>query len=139
MIADAATLIPQQAPNAAQAPIPPSFQGSSFLPLISGDSLENWRKEFLYTYFWERAYPQTPTVQGIRTEKYSYMRYHGVWDLNELYDNENDPDQMNNLLGHLPKGSQWRSSIKDPQLKTLVAELEERLFKRIEETGGEIL
>ena len=36
---------------------------------------------------------------GLRTDKYSYMRYHGIWDCNELYDMDNDPDQMNNLLG----------------------------------------
>ncbi len=124
--------------DAAKASIPPSFQGRSFLPIIKGAQIE-WRKEFFYEYFWERSYPQTPTVHGIRTEKYSYMRYHGIWDINELYDNENDPDQMNNLIGHLPKGGQWQREIKDPQLKQLVAELEEKLFKLIRQTEGAIL
>jgi len=122
----------------AQLPIPPSIQGRSFLSLIKGSSIE-WRKEFLYEYFWERDYPQTPTVQGLRTEKHSYMRYHGVWDLNELYDVEKDPDQMNNLMADVritTQGGRLNRHIKDPQLKKLVAELEEKLFKIIRETDG---
>jgi len=122
----------------AQIPVPPSMQGRSFLSLIKGSPIE-WRKEFLYEYFWERDYPQTPTVLGLRTEKYSYMRYHGVWDLNELYDIENDPDQMNNLMADVritTQGGQLNRHIKDPQLKELVAGLEEKLFKIIRETDG---
>ncbi|ODS40953.1 MAG: acetylglucosamine-6-sulfatase [Candidatus Altiarchaeales archaeon WOR_SM1_79] len=125
--------------DAAGITIPSSFQGRSILPLIKGEKID-WRKEFLYEYFWERAYPMTPTIQGIRTEKYSYMRYHGIWDVNELYDMENDSDQMNNLIGYLPKGSRAQGAIiKDPKLKQIVDELDKRLDELIITTGGTIL
>jgi N-acetylglucosamine-6-sulfatase len=120
--------------------IPFSMHGKSFLPLIKGSNVE-WRKEFLYEYFWEREYPQTPTVTGLRTTKYSYMKYYSIWDQNELYDVEKDPDQMNNLLGNVrltTQSGQLNNQIKDPNLKKLVLELEEKLLKIITETDGTV-
>lgn len=52
----------------------------------------------LYEYFWEADYPQTPTVFGVRTERYQYAHYHGIFDLDELYDLEKDPHEMRNLM-----------------------------------------
>jgi len=118
--------------------IPGTVQGKSLLPLIKGDEI-NWRTEFLYEYFWERAFPQTPSVLGLRTDQYSYMRYHGIWDLNELYDIQQDPDQMNNLMGHVrttTEAGALNNRIKDPELKDLVNDLENRLFRILEKTGA---
>ena len=50
-----------------------------------------WRDTFLYEYFWERAFPQTPTVVGVRGDRYKLMGFHGVWDRYELSDLETDP------------------------------------------------
>jgi N-acetylglucosamine-6-sulfatase len=82
---------------AAGAPIPSSVHGRSLLPLPHGAA--EWRTQFVYEYYWERDFPQTPTVLGLRTDRHSFMQYHGVWDLDELYDVQKDPDQMNNLMG----------------------------------------
>lgn len=84
--------------DAAGVAIPDSVQGRSFLPVIRGDNVE-WRDAFLYEYFWERSFPQTPTVLGVRTDTHKFMKFHGIFDKYEMYDLENDPDEMHNLLG----------------------------------------
>jgi len=123
--------------EAAGAPAPATVHGRSLLPLIRGT--DRWRKEFVYEYFWERNYPQTPTVIGLRTDQYSFMRYHGVWDLYELYDIRQDPDQMNNLLGHVrttTQGGRLSRRIKDPDLSRLVTDFTNRIQKILSETNG---
>jgi len=126
--------------DAAGVNVPSSIHGHSFLPLIKGSGVD-WRKDFLYEYFWERAYPMTPTIRGLRTEKYSYIKSYGTWDKYELYDIENDPYQTKNLLGDVypPKsGRTPEGSISDPELKKLVSGFEERIIQIIEETDGNL-
>ena len=126
--------------EAAGAPIPATVQGKSLLALMKNPSTpESWRKEFLYEYFWERDYPQTPTVLGLRTDQYSYMEYHGVWDLDELYDVQKDPQQRNNLLTDArvtTESGRVFQRIKDSELKAKVANLKERRNAILKATGG---
>lgn len=99
------------------------MDGNSFKPLLYQQPI-NWRDTVYYEYFWERPFPQTPTVHAVRTSQYKYIRYHGVWDINELYDIENDPEEMNNL-------------IRDPQYAEVAKGLRTALFDWLEKTGGE--
>ncbi len=101
---------------------PENMDGASFVPLLKGQDMD-WKDTIYYEYFWERPFPQTPTVHAIRTDRYKYIRYHGIWDINELYDLQNDPQEMNNL-------------IRNPEYTKLSEELRNKLFDWIEGTGG---
>lgn len=101
------------------------FDGRSFLPLLRGET-EGWREEILYEYYWERNYPQTPTTHALVGERWKYVRHHGVWDVNELYDLAEDPHESRNLA-------------LDPAQRERVEALNARLFDLLGETGGENL
>ena len=67
------------------------------------------------------------------------MQYHGIWDLEELYDNRKDPHQMNNLMATVrttTEAGRLFGRIQDPGLKELVGGLQQRMWKIIESTGG---
>lgn len=49
--------------------------------------------------------------------------YHGIWDTNELYDLENDPNEMNNLIAK-------------PEHQEMVKGLLEDLYDWLEATNG---
>jgi N-acetylglucosamine-6-sulfatase len=101
---------------------PDGLDGNSMLPLLrDGDA--PWRTELLYEYFWERNFPQTPTVHALRGDRYKYIRYHGIWDVDELYDLRDDPHETRNLIA-------------SPGHREIVAEMNRRLFEILEETGG---
>lgn len=101
---------------------PVNMDGSSFNQLLLDENV-NWKDTIFYEYYWERPFPQTPTVHAIRTDKYKYIRYHGIWDINELYDIETDPLEMNNL-------------IRNPAYKEVSINLRKSLFNWLEETDG---
>jgi N-acetylglucosamine-6-sulfatase len=106
--------------DAAGVPIPNTMDGSSFLPLLRGENVP-WRQSFLYEYFWEQMFPQTPTVFGVRTETHKYMWYHGIWDKNEVYDLKDDPHEMTNLIDD-PASSALRKEL-ESELARLMNEL----------------
>ena len=108
--------------DAAGLPTPDHMNGRSFLPLVKGDPTE-WRDYLLYEYYWERNYPQTPTMHALRGDRFKYIRYHGIWDVDELYDLEKDPEETTNLIN-------------DPEFADTVTTLNQRLFEILEETTG---
>ena len=74
------------------------MDGRSFLPLARGERAP-WRDSLLYEYYWERNFPQTPTMHALRGARYKYIRYYGLWDSDELYDLADDPLETRNLAG----------------------------------------
>jgi N-acetylglucosamine-6-sulfatase len=77
----------------------------------------------LYEYYWERNYPHTPTLHAILGSRFKYIRCHGLWDRDELYDLENDPNEMNNL-------------IHDPVHQNRIEELNEKLWTMMRESDA---
>lgn len=101
---------------------PAGLDGASLVPLMEGREVR-WRQEVLYEYYWEWNFPQTPTVLGLRTDRYKYIHYHGVWDTDELFDLVADPEEMRNL-------------IREPGHRERVAAMRARLFELLGETDG---
>jgi len=108
--------------DVAGAPIPAGLDGKSWLPVAQAKPTA-WRKELLYEYYWERNYPQTPTQHALRTDRYKFIRYQGIWDIDELYDLQEDPLESRNLI----------FSEKHAEL---IKQMRERLFDLLEETNG---
>jgi N-acetylglucosamine-6-sulfatase len=101
---------------------PDTVQGRSWLPVVAGKAA-GWRTELLYEYYWERNFPQTPTMHALRGDRYKFIRYHGIWDSDELYDLQQDPLESNNLI------------YSEAHQQT-VQQLRNRLFAVLEQTGG---
>jgi arylsulfatase A-like enzyme len=102
---------------------PEQMNGMSFLPLLRGEEVADWRENFFYEYYWERPFPQTPTVHAIRSDSFKFIRTQGIWDINEFYDLANDPHEARNL-------------IEDPAHRARIARMNRELFKWLEETNG---
>jgi arylsulfatase A-like enzyme len=102
---------------------PDHMPGVSFIPVLTGAANAPSRNEIFYEYYWEYDFPMTPTVFGMRTEDYKYIRYHGIWDRNELYDLKNDPNEMFNLIA-------------DPSKQDIAKSMSEALYSWLEETDG---
>jgi arylsulfatase A-like enzyme len=77
--------------------------GRSWVTLVrSGDP--GWRTSWFYYYNYEKEFPYTPNVRGIRTAQWKYIRYpHGDGGpdrhMAELYDLQKDPEERSNLIG----------------------------------------
>ncbi|MEQ1781361.1 MAG: sulfatase [Hyphomonadaceae bacterium] len=85
---------------AADVAVPVQFEGRSFLDTASGAvTPAAWNApDFVYSYYWEWTFPHTPTTFAIEAGTTKYIQYHGVWDIEELYDLSKDPDELNNLI-----------------------------------------
>ena len=101
---------------------PPHMDGRSALPILKGQEIQ-WRDYFLYVYYWEKSYPQTPTVFSIRGDRYKYITYYGLWDADEFYDLQEDPDESINLYYK-------------PEYQKLVDKMQSKLYEMMEELGG---
>ena len=102
---------------------PPSYcDGMSWLRLPQGQT-GDWRKELLYEYYWERNFPQTPTVHALRGDRYKFMRFQGIWDIDEFYDMQEDPLESRNLIF-------------SAEHQPIIREMRNRLFAILESTNG---
>jgi N-acetylglucosamine-6-sulfatase len=98
------------------------MDGRSFLPLLRGDSIP-WRDHILYEYHWEWNFPATPSLFALRSQRYKYIFYHGVWDYDGFYDLQTDPQERHNL-------------ITVPAYQDQIEAMRKQLFDELERSGG---
>ncbi|MBP87939.1 MAG: sulfatase [Planctomycetaceae bacterium] len=82
----------------AGAKISDDMQGRSLVPVLKGETPDDWRESIYYHYF---EYPSVHMVakhNGIRTQRYKLIHFY-QFDEWELYDLEKDPDELTNLYG----------------------------------------
>lgn len=99
-------------------PAPEAMQGRSLRPLLEADAPADWRQSILYSYYensWAlaglgaeaRADPSfqyfTPhrigPHRGVRTQRHKLIEYYGEGEYWELFDLEQDPNELRNLFG----------------------------------------
>jgi N-acetylglucosamine-6-sulfatase len=97
------------------------MDGQSVLAALRGAPPS--KGELLYEYYWEYAFPHTPTTFALRGDRYKFMFYHGIWDTQELYDLAADPTERYNLIDA-------------PTMQDTVRAMRRRLFDRLEATDG---
>jgi arylsulfatase A-like enzyme len=78
--------------------IPIDIQGESFRPLLKGKKVSSWRESMYYHYYeYPHGWHDVKKHYGIRTQKHKLIHFYGDIDAWELYDLENDPNELLNL------------------------------------------
>ena len=72
--------------------------GISLVPYVYNGSSKDKRKELMIEHLWD--FQPIPSSEGIRTEQWKYFRYRTIKATEELYDLENDPQELNNLASN---------------------------------------
>ncbi|MFC1597618.1 sulfatase, partial [Planctomycetota bacterium] len=78
--------------------VPGDMQGVSLVPLLEGETPDDWRKSIYYHYYEYPSVHMVPRHYGIRTERHKLMHFY-EFDEWEFYDLKNDPDEVTNLYG----------------------------------------
>jgi arylsulfatase A-like enzyme len=98
---------------------PDDMQGASLVPLLKGETPEDWRKSVYYHYY---EYPAVHMVQrhcGVRTARHKLVHYYLI-DEWELFDLEKDPGELKSVY----KDPAYADTVKG--LKAELARLREK-------------
>lgn len=102
-------------------PVPAEMQGHSMMPLAEGKNVP-WREDWLYEYYEYPGWQNVLPCRGLRTKRYKYIHFFLPPQEFELYDLENDPNELHNLYGL-------------PAYNDLVKQLAARLEQHRRDTG----
>ena len=74
--------------------------GRSLTPLLRGER-PPWRESILLEYYSDTVFPRIRNMgyRAVRTDRYKYIRYLELPGMDELYDLEVDPYELDNLMG----------------------------------------
>lgn len=102
--------------------IPKKMQGRSILPILKGQTPEDWRTAMYYHYY---EYPGAHSVKrhyGIKTRDYKLIHFYYDVDEWELYDLKKDPTEMTNCYD-------------DPAYADIITDLKQQLDELQEQYG----
>lgn len=108
--------VPATMLDLAGAPMPEGYQGKSLLSLVTGSSSDLSRDTVLIEHLWE--FDNIPPSEGVRTAEWKYFRYVNDHTIEELYNLNDDPQEINNLVD-------------DPAHQEILAKLSAALDQRI--------
>ena len=96
-----------------------NIHGKSFVKLVQIAN-SDWRKSWFYHYNYEKQFPYTPNVRGVRTDQWKYIHYpHGDGKADrhkaELYNIEFDPGELHNLIENPKYTSELKALQKELQ------------------------
>ncbi len=79
-------------------PIPDDMQGRSLVPLLKGETPEDWRTSLYYHYYEYPGYHSVRKHEGVAEKRYKLIRYYGKDVPNgeewEFFDLKTDPSEM---------------------------------------------
>jgi N-acetylglucosamine-6-sulfatase len=83
----------------AGAPLDNSLQGRSLVPVLDGTA-EGWRDSFLIEYYSDTVFQRIQDMgyKAVRNNRYKYIQYVDLDGMDELYDLQNDPYELKNII-----------------------------------------
>jgi arylsulfatase A-like enzyme len=103
---------------------PEAYQGKSLTPFLTGKNVAWHRKSILVEHLWD--FPSIPSSEGIRTDRWKYLRYRLINAPEELYDLNKDPLEQKNLA-------------QDKKYSRVLAELRNQLEKKSNQLNNQKL
>ena len=101
--------------------IPKRYQGKTFAKLISDSNPSPWRKYTFHEHFAVRH--RIPAFEGMRGDRFKYVRYVDEKNYEFLHDLKNDPDELTNLASN-------------PQYTKTLKQMRGLTDQRVQELGG---
>ena len=81
------------------AEVPADMHGKAVVPLLKGETPDDWRKSIYYHYYEYPSVHMVPRHYGVRTEQYKLIYFY-QFDEWEFYDLKADPDELQNEYGN---------------------------------------
>ena len=101
--------------------VPEHYQGRSLRPIVASETPRDWRTESFHEHFAVRS--RIPAYEGLRNDRYKYVRYFDHNDREFLHDLKDDPDELVNLAD-------------DPAHARTLQAMRSRTERRVQELGG---
>ena len=101
---------------------PPTMQGRSLVPLLRGSRVA-WRNSFLVELYSDKVFPRIAQMgyKAVRNERWKYIHYLELDNMDELYDLKTDPFELKNRIN-------------DPVAKKALDEIKRELERLLSET-----